>query len=97
LAGAEQLQYLHQRDLHGIGIFEQAHGENVRPLHSVARGIAIPGVPHAIVKIAAPLAAQRGRPALRPIHFDMLTSWNIFETHNFSLSSFFGFFGFDAP
>jgi hypothetical protein len=41
-----------------------------------------------LMKIAALLAAKRRRPALRPIHLNVLTSWNIFQAHIlFSLSS----------
>jgi len=35
------------------------------------------------VKEAVPPAAERGRTALRAVYLDVLTSWNIFETHGF--------------
>ena len=80
LATRELLEHLHDRYLHGIRIFQQAHRIHRTRLDLVLT-ISPAAIAHAMVKIAVSFTAQRRRPALRAIDLHMLTSWNIVHTH----------------
>jgi hypothetical protein len=81
LAAAQQGQHLHDGDLHGVGVFQQANGKQGTGLHLALGGKAFSAIEHAVVEEAVPAAAQGGASALGTIHLDMLASGNIFKTH----------------
>jgi hypothetical protein len=75
LASGEQLHHLHERHLHRIRILKQRHEKRLLPELIAHNPVMLLSRP--LMKKALPPSAQRRRPALHPIHPDMLTPSNI--------------------
>src|SRR5450755_524695 len=85
LAAEDEAHDLHERDLDGVGVFEnrKLDGGGDAECSGIVQ-VEVSGAP-AIMEVAESLATQRGRAALGAIGFDVLTAWDIAitgKTHN---------------
>jgi len=74
LLGDEQADYLHERDLNGVGVFEDGEFEGRNTAAGAVGGEFDPLVLKAFVEKAETVAAQGGRSALSAVDFEMLTT-----------------------
>jgi hypothetical protein len=77
LAAEDQAHDLHERDLDGVGVFEDGKLDGVRDAEgSSLVQVDVSGAP-AIMEVAEASAAKRGRTALSAVGFDVLTARNM--------------------
>ena len=74
LAGEQQAHDLHERHLDGVGVFEHRQEERGRAATAAIDVQTDALVLVALVEVAEPVAAQRGRSALRAVGFQVLTA-----------------------
>jgi len=74
LAAEDEAHDLHERDLNGVGVLEDGKLDRGGDAQvSVVVEVEVSGAP-AVVEVAEPAAAQRGRAALGAVGFDVLTA-----------------------
>jgi len=74
LLGDEQAHDLHERNLNGVGVFEDGEDEGRDAVTGAVGGEFNVFVLIKLVKVAEAVAAQGGRSALSAIDFDVMTA-----------------------